>query len=186
MMNYQNQTMGKFKPDWNKLFMLCLGLFIGGFFGMRLLEDDLIFNEAKFSVIGLELFYSKERIIEIFTSIGDQVRTILGYHLTYDFVFMAGCYPGIVCLCMIAAKRIDSKTLRRILLILAFLQLIPWLFDVIENYLLLKWLYHPVIGDEFGFYHLVVYSKWIIAVSTALFAITILVSSMFKRKKSVN
>ena len=166
--------------------MLCLGLFIGGFFGMRLLEDDLIYNDAKFSVIGLEIFYSREKIIEIFTGISDKVKTILSYHLSYDFVFMAGCYPGIVCLCMMAAKRINSKTLRKVLLILSFVQLIPWLFDIIENYFLLKWLESPSIGDEFSFYHLVVYSKWIIAVSTALLAISILVSSMFKRKKSVN
>lgn len=178
--------MRKFKPDWNKLFMLCLGLFIGGFFGMRLLEDDLIYNDAKFSVIGLEIFYSREKIIEIFTGISDKVKTILSYHLSYDFVFMAGCYPGIVCLCMMAAKRINSKTLRKVLLILSFVQLIPWLFDIIENYFLLKWLKSPSIGDEFRLYHLVVYCKWIIAVSTALLAISILVSSMFKRKKSVN
>jgi len=39
-----------------------------------------------------------------------------------------------------------------------------------------------VIGDKFGFYHVVVYSKWIIALTGALFAIVILVGSVFKRK----
>jgi len=45
-----------------------------------------------------------------------------------------------------------------------------------------KWLKNPVFGDEFGFYHVVVYSKWEIAITEGLFAIVILVGSMFKRK----
>ena len=149
---------------------------------MMLVENDLIYNNEKFSVIGLELSYPKGKIEEIFSGLTNKVKTIVSYHLTYDFVFMMGCYPGIVCLCMMAAKKIESKPLRKILIVLAFVQLITWLFDSIENYLLLKWLHHPVIGDEFRFYHPVVYSKWIIAVTSALFAISILVGSMFKKK----
>jgi hypothetical protein len=62
------------------------------------------------------------------------------------------------------------------------MQIFGWTFDVIENYYLLKWLKNPVIGDEFTFYHTVVYGKWIIALTGALLAIVILVGSMFKRK----
>ena len=65
---------------------------------------------------------------------------------------------------------------------MAFLQIFGWTFDVVENYYLLKWLKSPMIGDEFIFYHIVVYSKWIIASTGALLAIVILVGSMFKRK----
>jgi hypothetical protein len=66
---------------------------------------------------------------------------------------------------------------------MACLQLFAWAFDIIENYYLLKWLKQPMIGNEFGFYHIVVYSKWIIALTGALIATTILVSSMFKKKE---
>jgi len=83
---------------------------------------------------------------------------------------------------MIASAKVNSKNLKRILFILAFLQIFGWTFDVIENYYLLKWLKSPTIGDEFTFYHIVVYCKWIIALTGALLAIVILVSSMFKRK----
>ena len=167
---------------WQKLFLFCLGLFIAGAFAMKWMENDLLFNNEKISIFGLELFYPKEKIVEIFSGISDKVKTIMEYHLSFDFVFMAGCYPGIACLCMIVSAKAASKNLKRILFILAFMQIFGWTFDVIENYYLLKWLKNPVIGDEFGFYHVVVYSKWIIALMGALLAIVILVGSMFKRK----
>jgi len=167
---------------WQRLFLFCLGLFIAGAFAMKWMENDLLFNNEKISIFGLELFYPKEKIVEIFSGISDKVKTILGYHLSFDFIFMAGCYPGIACLCMIASAKAAGKNLKRILFILAFMQIFGWTFDVIENYYLLKWLKNPVIGDEFGFYHIVVYSKWIIALTGALLAIVILVSSVFKRK----
>ena len=167
---------------WQRLFLFCLGLFIAGAFAMKWMENDLLFNNEKISIFGLELFYPKEKIVEIFSGISDKVKTILGYHLSFDFIFMAGCYPCIACLCMMASAKMNSKNLKRILFILAFLQIFGWTFDVIENYYLLKWLKNPVIGDEFTFYHFVVYSKWIIALTGALLAIVILVGSMFKRK----
>jgi len=167
---------------WQRLFLFCLGLFIAGAFAMKWMENDLLFSNEKISIFGLELFYPKEKIVEIFSGISDKVKTILSYHLSFDFIFMAGCYPGIASLCMIASAKVASKNLKRILFILAFMQIFGWTFDVIENYYLLKWLKNPVIGDEFNFYHIVVYSKWIIALTGALLAIVILVGSVFKRK----
>ncbi len=166
---------------WQRLFLFCFGLFIAGSFAMKWMENDLLFNNEKISIFGLELFYPKEKIVEIFSGISDKVKTILSYHLSFDFIFMAGCYPGIACLCMIASSKVN-KNLKRILFILAFLQIFGWTFDVIENYYLLKWLKNPVIGDEFGFYHVVVYSKWIIALTAALIALSVLASSLFKKK----
>jgi len=167
---------------WQRLFLFCLGLFIAGAFAMKWMENDLLFNNEKISIFGLELFYPKEKIVGIFSGINDKVKTILSYHLSFDFIFMAGCYPGIASLCMIASVKAAGKNLKRILFIFAFMQIFGWTFDVVENYYLLKWLKNPVIGDEFGFYHVVVYSKWIIALTGALLAIVILVSSVFKRK----
>jgi hypothetical protein len=167
---------------WQKLFLFCLGLFIAGAFAMKWMENDLLFNNEKISIFGLELFYPKEKIVEIFSGISDKVKTILSYHLSFDFIFMAGCYPGIACLCMMASAKVNSKNLKRILFILAFLQIFGWTFDVIENYYLLKWLKTPVIGDEFGFYHVVVYSKWAIALTAVLIALFVYVSSLFRKK----
>jgi hypothetical protein len=151
---------------------------------MKWMENDLLFNNEKISILGLELFYPKEKIVEIFSGISDKVKTILGYHLSFDFIFMAGCYPGIACLCMMAREKVKSKNLKMILFLLASLQLCAWAFDITENYYLLKWLKNPVIGDEFGFYHVVVYSKWAIALTAALIALSVLGLSLFKKKKS--
>lgn len=167
---------------WNRLFLFALGLFVAGAFTMKWMESDLLYNNEKISIFGLELFYTKEKIIEIFSGINDKVKTILNYHLSFDFIFMAGCYPGIAGLCMMAAEKIRSKNIKRVLFIFAFLQLFAWAFDMIENYYLLKWLKQPVIGSEFGFYHMVVYSKWAIALSGALIALSTLVATLFKRK----
>ena len=165
-----------------KIFLVCLGLFAGSAFCMKWMENDLAYKGEKISIFGLELFYSKEKIIEILSGIDDKVRTILNYHLNFDFIFMAGCYPGIACLCMMAAEKMGSINSKRILFLLAFIQLFAWAFDIAENYYLLKWLRQPIIGNEFGFYHVIVYSKWIIALTGALFAISVLVSSLFKKK----
>src|SRR4030095_8770032 len=116
---------------WNRLFLFCLGLFIAGAFAMKWIENDLIYNGEKISIFGLELFYPKEKIMEIFSGINDKVRTILNYHLSFDFIFMAGCYPGIASLCMLAAEKVSPINIKRILFILAFIQLFAWAFDIV-------------------------------------------------------
>ena len=167
---------------WKKLFLFCLGLFIAGAFTMKWMEPDLNYHNENISIFGLELFYPKEKIAEIFSGINDKVRTILGYHLSFDFIFMAGCFPGIACLCMMAVHKVRNPVLKKILFVLACLQLFAWVFDIIENLYLLKWLHEPIIGNEFGVYHAVVYSKWIIALSAVLVSIPIIVITMFKKK----
>ena len=169
---------------WNRLFLFCLGLFLASSFAMKWMEADLVFNNESISIFGLELYYPAEKIAAIFTGIDARVRTILSYHLIFDFIFMAGVYPGIACLCMIAAEKINRRFIKRILFAFAFLQLIAWAFDVVENYHLLKWLKTPVIGDEFGFYHVVVYSKWIIALTSVLFALSVWATTLLRGKKS--
>ena len=176
--------MKKLSANWGRLFLFCFGLFIAAAFAMKWIEGDLVYDGEKVSVFGLELFYPKEKIVEIFSGMSDKVKTILGYHLSFDFIFMAGVYPGIACLCMMTREKVKSKNSKRFLFILAYLQLAAWAFDIIENYHLLKWLNNPVIGDEFGFYHIVVYSKWIIALTAALVALTIFTVAIFRRKKS--
>ena len=168
---------------WTRLFLFCFGLFLAASFAMKWMENDLIYNGEKISIFGLELFYPKEKIIEILSGIDDKVKTILGYHLSFDFIFMAGVYPGIVCLCMMANEKVKSKNLKKILFVLASLQLVAWAFDIAENYYLLKWLKTPVIGGEFGFYHVIVYSKWGIALGGVLIALSVLVTSLFKKEK---
>jgi hypothetical protein len=149
---------------------------------MKWMESDFVYNNEAISIFGLELFYPAEKIEAIFSGIDAKVKTILGYHLSFDFVFMAGAYPGIACLCMMAAEKIKGRNVKRILFAFAFLQLVAWSFDIVENYYLLKWLRTPVIGYGFEFYHIVVYSKWIIALAGVFMALTVIFIAMFKKK----
>src|SRR5688572_8461448 len=108
--------------SWKNLFLFCLGLALGAAFCMKWMESDFWAGNEKFTIIGLELSYSKEKLILILTSLDHRVETILRYHLVFDFAFMAGVYPGISALCIMARHKIASKGLRRLLQWLAVLQ----------------------------------------------------------------
>jgi hypothetical protein len=166
---------------WQKLFLFCLGLFAGTAFCMKWMEGDFLLNGEKFTIIGLEISYPKEKVAAILSGVDEHVKTILRYHLSFDFAFMAGVYPGIAALCMMAKEKSVSIKAKRLLSSLAVLQIAAWGCDIFENYCLLNWIKNPVIGNEFGMYHFIVAAKWIIALTGALLAIPL---SLKRRKKS--
>lgn len=154
-----------------QVFLLCLGLFAASAFCMKWLEKDFFHNGEKFTIIGLEINYTKDKIMSILAGLDEHVKALLRYQLVFDFVFMTAVYPGIASLCLMAGNKSTGKLLKKALTSLALLQIVAWGFDIVENYYLLKWINDPVIGNEFGFYHFVVAAKWIIALSGALLAI---------------
>jgi len=164
---------------WKGLFFFSLGLFLGTAFCMKWMENDLWANGEKFTILGLELFYQKEKVISILSSLDTRVRTILQYHLWFDFAFMAGVYPGITSLCMMAREKVMSPIFKRILYLMAWLQLLAWTGDIIENYYLLSWIQKPAIGNEFGGYHFIAGAKWGIALAGVLLSTPFLL----RRKK---
>jgi hypothetical protein len=163
-----------------KLFLFSLGLFAASAFCMKWMEGDFWQNGQKFTIIGLEVD-SKEKVAGILSGLDEHVKTILRYHLSFDFAFMAGVYPGIAAICMMAREKSISSVLRKLLLVLAVLQLVAWGCDIAENCYLLKWIKSPDIGNEFGLYHFIVYSKWGIALAGALIAIPLAV----RKRKSI-
>ena len=156
---------------WQQLFLFCLGLFAGTAFCMKWMEGDFWQNGQKFTIIGLEITNTKEQVMAILSGLDGHVRTILHYHLSFDFAFMAAVYPGIAAICMMAREKSVNKFLRKVLLVAALLQIFAWGCDIAENYYLFKWIKNPVIGSEFVPYHFVVAIKWIIALSGALLSI---------------
>ena len=165
---------------WKKFFIFCLGLAMASAFCMKWMESDFWVGDQKFDILGLELFYPAKKVAAILSGIDPHVKTILRYHLSFDFAFMAGVYPGIAALCMMARYKKNSSAIKNILLIVAFLQIIAWGCDIAENCFLLKWIHTPEVGTEFTFYHLVVITKWSLAVIGTLLAISLLLFS--KRK----
>ncbi len=164
---------------WQRLFLFSLGLFAGTAFCMKWMEGDFLQNGQKFTIIGLEISYPKEKVAAILAGLDEHVKMILRYHLSFDFAFMAGVYPGIAALCMMARGKLAAAGIRKILLAFALLQMVAWGCDIFENCSLLNWIKNPAIGDEFSFYHYIVYAKWIIALAGALLAIPL---AMRKRK----
>ena len=143
--------------------MFCLGVSVATVFIMQWLETDFWVNDEKFSMPGLELFYSKREIVTVLSQIKQPAKTAFCYDLIFDFVFIAGIYPGIAALCMMARERPARKSIQTALFALAILQPVAWIFDVVGNCYLLKWLDKPAIGDEFDIYHNLVIIKWVIA-----------------------
>jgi hypothetical protein len=168
---------------WKRLFLFGLGLFIGTAFCMKWMEEDLWINNEKFTILGLEYFYSKEKVQGILAALDYRVQTILRYHLYFDFAFMAGVYPGITSLCMMARGKMTSSRIKKILFFLAAFQLLAWAADIMENYCLLQWIKEPVIGNEFEWYHGIVAIKWIIALAGALLSIPVV---LFKKPLQTN
>lgn len=166
------------QKQWSNLFRVCLGIFIGAAFCMKWMESDFISQGKPFTIIGLEISYPSERIAEIMSGLDARVHTILSYHLYFDFAFMVGVYPGIASLCMMAAGRVTHPIFRKVLVVIAALQLAGWLCDIYENKCLLEWLNGPV-SQDLTLYHWVVRAKWAIALSGALVSIIVL---LVKRK----
>ncbi|MDZ4793836.1 MAG: hypothetical protein SGI83_06115 [Bacteroidota bacterium] len=167
---------------WQNYFLFCLGLFAGTAFCMKWMEGDFWQGGQQFTIIGLEITDPKEKVVAILAGLDRPVKMILRYHLYFDFAFMAAVYPGIAALCMMARDKSGSSLVRKLLFILAILQTLACGCDIAENIYLLRWISNPVIGDEFGLYHLVVYTKWIIALSAALIAIPFAIR---KRKRAM-
>jgi len=149
---------------------------------MQWLATDFWLDERKFSILGLELFYSKKEVIEILTQIKQPARIALNYQLIFDFAFMTGIYPAIASFCMLIREDLMSTVSRNVLFALAMVQPVAWAFDITENIFLLGWMDKPEIGDEFSMYHNIVAAKWLIALAGALCAIFFGILKPVKRR----
>lgn len=172
--------------SWQRLFLFCLGIFIAAAFCMKWMEGDLIANGKKFTVIGLEISYPKEEIVNIFSIMDAPVKATLRYHLSFDFIFMPGVYLGIIALAMMGRYKTGSAFIKKLLLGLGITQLIAWGCDITENIFLLKWINHPQIGNEFLAYHYIVIAKWIIAVTGIVVSIPLVIRPSRVKKNHVN
>lgn len=167
---------------WQGLFVFGMGLALGTAFCMKWMESDLWSNGQLFTILGLELFYPPAKLEGILSGLDEKVKTILRYHLVFDFAFMAGIYPCISSLCMMGREKIRAGGLKNLLLVLASAQMLAWILDSIENYFLFKWIHNPGLIDNPGLFHSLVIIKWILALSGVLVGLTVCI---LKRRKPV-
>ncbi len=59
------------------LFLFCQGMLVAGLFPMKWMEPELVYNNEKISIAGLELFYPKEKLVEILSGIDNKFRRYL-------------------------------------------------------------------------------------------------------------
>lgn len=118
---------------WDRLLLFCSGLSLAAAFIMKWIEPDLLYQNQPVSILDLEIFYPSGQLLSVLTGMDEKVKLILKYHLEFDFVFMAGIYPGIASLCMMAAEKHKAKRAQWLLFVLAALQPAAWLFDITEN-----------------------------------------------------
>lgn len=160
--------------SWKSLFLFCLGLFAGSAVCMKLLESGFYSNGRFFTIIGLELFYSREELGSVLSGLEEPARSLLRFQLLFDFAFMTGVYPGIAALCMMAAQPHPKKRIRKILVFAAFMQIPAGICDARENLYLLQWLKDPETISDLGSYHFVVWVKWILALGALILALPFL------------
>lgn len=158
--------------SWKKLFLFCLGLAAGVSFCMKWMEGDFLAAEGPFTIMGLELFYPQDKVEYLLATLSPASKMALQYHLWFDFVFMAGVYPGIASLCMMAREKRSGRLLKKLLYGLAALQLVAWAADIVENKYLLRWISRPAISNgAFTTYHAIVIIKWGLAILALIVAL---------------
>lgn len=169
--------------SWKKLFFLCLGLTLASMFCMKWIEPEFISDGKLFTIIDLELNLDRRALINLLSSLDDKTKTIVGYHLHFDFAFMAGVFPGLACICMMMRNKCRNNIMGSLLWLFALLQFVAWSFDIYENVHLIKWLNEPASVDGLDLFHLLVRLKFIFAFGALVMA---LVTFLFFRKKSTN
>jgi hypothetical protein len=126
----------------------------------------------RFSVFDLQFAATPEelpRLIEGIDKLPDEAeaknsKTALQRNLYVDFLFMFGLYPLIFLLCLKTSVKMDFLG-RQIFLLLGYLQVLPFLCDVLENIYLLIKIKKPVVPSNFihRLYQGTVLTKWTIA-----------------------
>jgi hypothetical protein len=125
-------------------------------------------TKKPFSIFDLEFPLSKQALVNLIIGInelpGNQpviVKKALRAQLYTDFLFMPGIYLFIFLICMKLAIKIENYS-GYIFAILAFLQLLAWVLDIVENIFLLGKINNPVEPSVLIFkaYQLLEITKW--------------------------
>lgn len=154
-----------------KLFTITLSLTIVSAIVMAVVGKGFHFKDGHaFSIMNLEMPGSEAALTEAYNNMDDGVLESVRAHLHADYFFMLGCYPFVALICLTVA-RTAAGTVKKIFLILAALQAVPFLFDVIENILLELWI--PVPGEtaftfNFAIFQAMVAMKFAIALGAYL------------------
>ncbi len=85
-----------------------------------------------------ELVNTLKGLYQLPGSISKNAVSALKSHLYLDFLFMPFAYGAIFILCMLVSSKMDYPFGIILFQVLAWIQLIPWLCDIIENVYILR------------------------------------------------
>jgi hypothetical protein len=125
-------------------------------FGLMLIVTFVMMQQArnfctkdvivrKFSIMELEVPATAKELVNLIKGLyelpneeSQKSITALKGQLKVDFLYMPFAYGSIFLLCWRVAQKMHTAFGQSIFLTLAFLQLVPWLLDIIENIYLLN------------------------------------------------
>lgn len=121
------------------LFLMLLMRWQGSFFYTR----DVVIR--KFSILDLEIPATQTELVNIIKGLyllpaeyGFKALKALKAQLYIDFIFMPVAYGFIAMLCVQVSQKMSLAAGTNIFLIFAYLQLVSWLCDIVENIYLLQ------------------------------------------------
>ncbi len=133
--------------NFQNLFAVAFGLmlfttFIMGFFSRDFYTQDVV--KKKFSIMDLEIPATQKELANVIRGLyklprPEAVKAIkaLRWHLYIDFLFMPVAYGAIFLLCMLVSGKMMTYGIY-VYSGLAWLQIVPWVCDIIENIYLLS------------------------------------------------
>jgi len=166
------------QQNWWIIFLICFTVFSGTSLWMSYVAKSFHIDRGSqkaFSIFDLQLPVSEKRFHYLISIIPPHSKKALRLQLWIDFLFMAGTYPAIALLCYKTAMKMEFVG-RYLFLFLAIIQVLPFIFDVIENIYVLTNLQEKKFNEDqfqknstgFNIYQLLVKSKFAIALTGTL------------------
>lgn len=125
----------------------------------RTVDTDL--GEVPFSIFDLQFPSSETELCKLLSSATSDGKWALRMHLLVDFLFMIAVYPMIAILCLALGEKTGMG--KYFFWLIAALQMVAFLFDILENLYLLRRLRKPQVSGGFGRFTFFVYAKFMLA-----------------------
>ncbi|GAA3969676.1 hypothetical protein [Mucilaginibacter dorajii] len=152
-------------------FLICLAVLLSATIVMTIQSRNFVTMgqvKKEFSIFDLEFPMSGKALFHLITGIdklpsaeGARSKNALKGQLYVDFIYMPGVYLAIFLLCMKTATKIHGAG-GYVFAVLAWLQLVAWLGDIIENVFLLLKISNPQEPSVtiFKAYQVLEFIKW--------------------------
>jgi hypothetical protein len=156
--------------NWWNLFIAAFTVFMLTSLWMNIVAKHFYIGERPFSIFDLELPVSERALYSLLSQLPKKARVALRSHLLIDFLFMPAAYLGIALLCFKTSMKMEHAG-KWIFTWLAIVQLVPWLFDILENIFLLIKLATVSQGETkeggggFGLFQFLVKTKFAVALT---------------------